>query len=44
MGRGIHMVRTNEKAKIGALMNMDIEDVRGQRGSLVKSFTVSAIG
>ena len=28
MGRGIHMVRANERASIGAMINIDIEDVR----------------
>lgn len=38
------MVRANVRAKIGAIMNMNVEDVRGRRGSLVKSFTASAMG
>lgn len=32
------------RARMGAIMNMDIEDVTGQRGSLVTSFMVSAVG
>lgn len=44
MGRGTHIVRARDKARIGAIINMDTEDVRGRRGSLVKSFTASAIG
>lgn len=44
MGRGIHMVKASVRARIGAMMNINIEDVRGRRGSLVKSFTASAMG
>lgn len=44
MGRGIHIVRARVRAKIGAIMNMDVEDVSGRKGSLVNSFTASAIG
>lgn len=38
------MVRANVKARIGAITNIVIDDVRGRRGSLVKSFTASAMG
>lgn len=31
------MVRPSERTRMGAIMNIDIEDVRGRRGSLVKS-------
>lgn len=44
IGRGMHMGRASERAKMGAIMNIDMEDVRGQWGSLVKSFTMSAVG
>lgn len=44
MGRGIHMVKASVRARIGAMMNINMEDVRGRRGSLVKSFTASAMG
>lgn len=44
MGSGIHMVRASVRARMGAVMNMNVEDVRGRRGSLVKSFMASAIG
>lgn len=44
IGKGVHMVRANVRARIGAVMNMDTEDVSGRRGSLVNSFTASAIG
>lgn len=44
MGSGIHMVRARDKARIGARINIDMEDVRGRRGSFVNSFTASAMG
>lgn len=44
IGRGVHIVRARVRAKIGAIINMEMDDVKGRRGSLVKSFTASAIG
>lgn len=44
MGNGIHMVRASVKARTGAITNIVMDDVRGRRGSLVNSFTASAIG
>lgn len=44
MGRGVHIVRARVRARTGAIMNMEIDDVRGRRGSFVNSFTASAIG
>lgn len=44
MGRGVHIVRARVRARTGAMMNMEIEDVRGRRGSLVNSLIASAIG
>lgn len=44
MGRGIHMVRAKLRARIGAKMNIEIEDVAGRSGSLIKSLMASAIG
>lgn len=44
MGRGIHMVRARVRARMGARMNIEIEDVAGRRGSLMKSLIASAIG
>lgn len=38
------MVRASARARIGAITNIVIDDVKGRRGSLVKSFTASAIG
>ena len=44
MGRGIHMVRARLRARMGAKINIEIEDVVGRRGSLMKSLIASAIG
>ena len=44
MGRGIHMVKARVRAKMGARINIDIEDVAGRKGSLMKSLIASAIG
>ncbi len=38
------MVRASVRARIGAIMNMEIEEVRGRSGSLVNSLTASAMG
>ena len=44
MGRGIHMVRARLRARMGAKINIEIEDVAGRRGSLMKSLIASVIG
>lgn len=44
IGRGTHIVRARVRARIGAIINMVMDDVRGRKGSLVNSFTASAIG
>lgn len=44
MGSGSHMVKASVSARIGAAINIDTEDVNGRKGSLIKSFTASAIG
>lgn len=44
MGRGIHIVRASVRARIGAIMNIVVEDARGCRGSLMNSLIASAIG
>lgn len=44
MGRGAHIVRARVRARTGAMINIEIDDVRGRRGSLVNSLTASAIG
>lgn len=44
IGRGIHIVRASDRARMGAIMNIVMEDVSGRKGSLVNSFTASAIG
>lgn len=44
IGRGIHMVRARLRAKMGARINIEIEDVAGRKGSLMKSLIASAMG
>lgn len=44
MGRGIHIVRARLRARIGARINIDTEDVAGRSGSLMKSLIASAMG
>lgn len=44
IGSGVHIVRARVRARMGAIINMEMEDVRGRRGSLVKSLIASAIG
>ena len=44
MGRGIHMVRARLRARIGARINIETEDVAGHSGSLMKSLIASAMG
>lgn len=44
IGRGAHRVRARVRANIGARRNRMGEAVEGRTGSLVNSFTPSAIG
>lgn len=44
MGRGIHMVRARVRARIGAMINIDVDDVSGRSGSLINSLRASAMG
>lgn len=44
IGSGTHIINASESARIGAMMNMEVDDVRGRKGSLVNSFRASAIG
>ena len=44
MGREIHIVKARVSARMGARMNIEIEDVAGRRGSLMKSLIASAMG
>lgn len=38
------MVSARVRASVGAIVNMEIEEVRGRRGSLVNSLSASANG
>lgn len=44
IGSGVHIVKARVRARMGAIINMEMEDVKGRRGSLVKSLIASAIG
>lgn len=44
IGKGIHIVRARVKAKIGAIINIETDEVRGRRGSLINNLTASAMG
>lgn len=44
IGSGVQMVRASVRARIGAIINIETDDVKGRRGSFVKSLTASAIG
>ncbi len=44
IGRGVQIVRAKVRAKIGAIINIEIDEVRGRRGSFVNNFTASANG
>lgn len=43
-GRGVQMVRASSKARIGVRINRNGDEVDGRMGSLIKSFTPSAMG
>lgn len=44
MGIGDHRVSASVRAKIGVAKNRKGEEVEGRTGSLIKSFTPSAMG
>lgn len=44
MGMGAHRVRARVRASIGVARKRNGEDVEGRTGSLMNSFTPSAIG
>jgi len=44
MGRGLHIRRAMERARVGAITYRIVVDVVGSRGSFVKSFIASANG
>lgn len=43
-GSGIQMVRARRRANMGVIMNRNGEEVEGRIGSLMNSFTPSAMG
>lgn len=44
IGRGIHRLRASVSERVGAIINRDIEVVRGRMGSFMNSFMASANG
>lgn len=44
IGRGIHRLRASVNERVGAIINSEIDVVRGRIGSLIKSFMASANG
>lgn len=44
IGRGIHRLRASVSDRVGAIINRDIEVVRGRMGSFINSFMASANG
>lgn len=44
IGSGVQIVKARVSAKMGAIMNIEMEDVRGRNGSLVNSLMASANG
>ena len=44
MSREIHMVRARLRARMDAKINIEIADVVGRRGSLMKCLIASVIG
>lgn len=44
IGRGIHRLRARVRERVGAMMNNDIEVVKGRIGSFINSFMASANG
>lgn len=44
IGRGIHIVNARARASEGAIINRDTDEVDGRNGSLMNSFSASAMG
>lgn len=44
IGRGIHKLKARVRDRVGAMINRDVEVVKGRRGSLINSFMASANG
>lgn len=44
IGSGIHKLRASDKDRVGAMINREIEVVRGRIGSFINSFMASANG
>lgn len=44
IGRGTHRLRARVRERVGAIINNDMEVVRGRMGSFINSFIASANG
>lgn len=44
IGKGIHRLRASVSDKVGAMINRDIEVVKGRMGSFINNFMASANG
>lgn len=44
IGKGIHRLRASVSDKVGAIINRDIEVVKGRMGSFINNFMASANG
>lgn len=44
IGSGIHKLRASVSDRVGAMMNSEMDVVRGRRGSLINNFMASANG
>lgn len=44
IGSGIHKLNASESDRVGAIINSEIEVVRGRMGSFINSFIASANG
>lgn len=44
IGRGIHRLKAKVRDSVGAIINRDVEVVKGRMGSLMNSFMASANG
>ena len=43
-GSGIHLVRARLEARLGAIINTEIDEIDGHSVSLINNLTVSAMG
>lgn len=44
IGMGAHIIRARVSARMGVMINIEMDDVSGPSGSLVNNMTASAMG